>query len=260
MWVFAADETLRQVELSGLPPVDPSRTDLPPEWRKLPAFVVETGQRLALKQVRRGEPEPPPDRIRLRRELWLDLSGQGFTVRDSFSGTLARTWRLDVQRPSELGRAALDRTEQLITANPKSQALGVELRKGQLSLEADSRMARGGRLPAVGWSADVEQLGGTVHLPPGWWLLTASGVDNAPEAWTARWTLLGFFFVIIVALSAGRLFGRGWGVVALLAMVFTYAEPGRSVPRLAEPPRSGGLDRGGSRRDGSEARRSSGVA
>jgi hypothetical protein len=226
VWVFAADETLRQVELGGLPPVDPSRTDLPPEWRQLPAFVVEPGQKLALKEVRRGEPEPPPDRIRLRRELWLDLSGQAFTVRDSFSGSLARTWRLDVQKPGVLGRAALDRTEQLITANPSSQALGVELRRGQLSLEADSRTARSGRLPAVGWLADVEQLNGTLHLPPGWWLLTASGVDSAPGSWTARWTLLGFFFVIIVALAAGRLFGRVWGVVALLAMVFTYAEPG----------------------------------
>jgi hypothetical protein len=226
VWVFAADETLRQVELTGLSPIDPSRTDLPPEWRKLPAFVVDAGQRLALKQVRRGEPEPPPDRIQLHRELWLDVSGQAFTIRDRFSGSLARTWRLDVQRPGELGRAAFDRAEQLITANPTSQALGVELRRGQLSLEADSRLARAGRLPAVGWSADVEQLGDTVHLPPGWWLLTASGVDSAPGAWTARWTLLGFFFVIIVALAVGRLFGRVWGVLALLAMVFSYAEPG----------------------------------
>jgi hypothetical protein len=226
VWVFAANETLRQVELGGLSPVDPSRTELPAEWRKLPAFVVDPGQRLSLKQMRRGEPEPPPDRIQLQRELWLDLSGQGFTIRDHFSGSLARTWRLDVQRPGELGRAALDHAEQLITANPASQALGVELRQGSLSLEADSRVTRGGRLPAVGWSADVEHLGGTVHLPPGWWLLGASGVDSVPGAWTARWTLLGFFFAIIVALAVGRLFGRGWGGVALLAMVFTYAEPG----------------------------------
>ena len=226
VWVFAADETLRQVEVSGLSPVDPSRTDLPPDWRKLPAFVVDGGQRLTLKEVRRGEPEPPPDRIRLRRELWLDLSGQAFTIRDRFSGILGRTWRLDVERPGDLGRAALDRAEQLITANPKTQALGVELRRGQLNLEADSRVSRAGRLPAVGWSADVEQLGGTVHLPPGWWLLTASGVDASPGAWTARWTLLAFFFVIIVALATGRLFGRGWGALALLAMIFTYAEPG----------------------------------
>jgi hypothetical protein len=226
VWVFAADEGLRQVEVSGLPPVDPSRTDLPPEWRRLPAFAVEAGQKLALKEVRRGEPEPPPDRIRLRRELWLDLSGLGYSVRDSFSGSLARTWRLDLLPPGVLGRAALDRTEQLVTANSSSHALGIELRRGALALEADSRTARVSRLPAVGWSADVEQLTATLHLPPGFWLLTATGVDSAPGSWTARWTLLGFFFVIIVALATGRLFGRGWGLVALLAMVFTYAEPG----------------------------------
>jgi hypothetical protein len=50
-------------------------------------------------------------------------------------------------------------------------------------------------------------------------------VDEAPGAWAARWTLLGFFFVLIVALATGRIFGRGWGVVALLAMTLTYAEP-----------------------------------
>jgi hypothetical protein len=60
VWVFAANETLRQVELSGLQPVDPSRTDLPPEWRALPAFLVEPDARLALKEVRRGEAEGRP--------------------------------------------------------------------------------------------------------------------------------------------------------------------------------------------------------
>ncbi|HXB57129.1 MAG TPA: hypothetical protein VN461_20360 [Vicinamibacteria bacterium] len=225
VWVFAADERLRQVELSGLAPVDSSRTDLPAEWRKLPAFAVEAGARLTLKEVRRGEPVPPPDRIRLHRELWLDLAGGAFTVRDNFSGALSRTWRLDLQRPGELGRAALDRTDQLITSNPTTQAPGLELRRGALNLEADSRVPRSGRLLAVGWSADVERLEGTLHLPPGWWLLAATGVDEAPGAWAARWTLLGFFFVLIVALATGRIFGRGWGVVALLAMTLTYAEP-----------------------------------
>jgi hypothetical protein len=225
VWVFAADERLRQVELSGLPPVDASRTDLPAQWRKLPAFAVEAGARLTLKEVRRGEPVPPPDRIRLHRELWLDLAGGAFTVRDTFSGALSRTWRLDLQRPGQLGRAALDKTDQLITANPTTLAPGLELRRGALSLEADSRVPHSGRLLAVGWSADVERLDGTLHLPPGWWLLAATGVDEAPGAWATRWTLLGFFFVLIVALATGRIFGRGWGVVALLAMTLTYAEP-----------------------------------
>jgi hypothetical protein len=231
VWAFAADETLRQVELSGLAPVDPSRTDLPPEWRKLPAFVIEPKQRLAFKEVRRGEPVASPDRLELRREMWLDLSGQGLTIRDRFSGALARTWRLDLARPAELGRAAVDGAEQLVTASPTSQAPGVELRRGQLSLEADSRMPRAGRLLAVGWSVDVETLVATLHVPPGWWLLAATGVDEAPGAWAGRWTLLGFFFVIIVALVTGRLFGRAWGIVALLAMLLLHAEEG--APSLA---------------------------
>jgi hypothetical protein len=225
VWVFAADEPLRQVELSGLAPVDPSRTDLPPEWRSLPAYVVEPASKLTLSELRRGETEAPPDRIQLERQIWLDLSGGGFTVRDSFTGALSRTWRLDLKRPGELGRAALDQVDQLITANPASGAAGLELRRGALDLEADSRSPRSGPLPAVGWSADVERLGATLNLPPGWWLLAATNVDRAPGAWTARWTLLGVFFVLVVAGATFRLFGRGWGVVALLAMTLSYDEP-----------------------------------
>jgi hypothetical protein len=225
VWAFAADEALRQVELSGLAPVDPSRTDLPPEWRSLPAYVVGPSSRLSLKEIRRGEAEPPPDRIQLQRQIWLDLSGQGFTVRDSFTGALSRTWRLDLAKPGELGRAALDQADQLITANPRTGAPGLELRRGALRLEADSRAPRSGRLPAVGWSADVEHLGATLNLPPGWWLLAATNVDRAPGAWTERWTLLGVFFVLIVAGATLRLFGRAWGVIALLAVGLTYDEP-----------------------------------
>ncbi len=226
VWVFAADETLRQVELSGLQPVDPSRTDLPAEWRTLPAFLAEPGAQLKLAEVRRGEALPPPDRVQLARELWLDLGGGAFTVRDRFSGALARTWRLDVARPAELGRVSVDDAEQLITAAPDSKAPGVELRKGALAMEADSRLPRAGRLPAVGWTADVEKLEATLHLPPGWSLFAATGADAAPGAWTARWNLLAFFFVLIVALATGRLFGRAWGAVALAAVVFSYDEAG----------------------------------
>jgi hypothetical protein len=224
VWVFAANETLRQVELSGLQPVDPSRTDLPAEWRALPAFLVEPAARLTLKEIRRGEAEAAPDRIQLHRELWLDVAGHAFTVRDTFSGALSRTWRLDLQRPAEPGRVSVDTTEQFITANPTNKAPGVELRHGALKLEADSRVPRSEPLRAVGWSADVEQLAANLHLPPGWSLLAATGVDHAPGAWTGRWNLLAFFFVLIVAM--GRLFGRGWGVVALLAVVFAYEEQG----------------------------------
>ena len=223
VWVFEADERLRQVQLSGGTPVDPSRTDLPEEWRKLPAFSVSPGSGLSLKEVRRGEPDAAPDKLQLRRELWLDLDGAALTVRDSWSGDLNRTWRLDLLA-GELGRVAVGGADQLVTSNPEGAAPGVELRTGALDMVADSRVPRTGVLPAVGWSAGVEQLQSTLHLPPGWRLLGATGVDSLPGAWVSRWTLLGFFFVLLVAFGVQRLLGWRAAVVALLAVGLSYHE------------------------------------
>lgn len=226
VWVFEARESLRQVELSGAPAIDPSRTDLPEGWRRFPAFVLDPRTALALKEVRRGEPEPAPDAVSLQREMWLDVDGRAFTVRDTFGGALRRTWRLDLLPPAEPGRIAVDSQDQLVTSHPVSKTPGVELRRSALALVAESRLTRGGALPAVGWAVDVEQLRATLHLPPGWRLWAAAGVDKATGAWTERWTLLGFFFVLIVAAAASRLFGRGVGALALLAVVLSYDEPG----------------------------------
>jgi hypothetical protein len=226
VWVFAADEELRQVELSGPPAVDPSRTDLPEEWRSLPAFLVEPGARLAIATVRRGQPEAAPDALQLTRQIWLDPDGRGASVRDSFAGTLHGTTRLDVRPPAALGRVAVDGQDQVVTADPETQAAGVELRRATLRMEADSRLALAGALPAVGWSTGVERLHATLNLPPGWRLLAARGVDHLPGTWTSRWTLLALFFVLLAAFGAYRLFGAGAAALSLLALGLTYGEPG----------------------------------
>ena len=226
VWVFAADEAHRQVELSGPTPIDPSRTELPEEWRALPAFLVEPGASLAFAEVRRGEAEPPPDALTLARELWLDPDGRAAGVRDHFGGTLHATTRLDLRPPGMLGRIAIDGQDQLVTADPETKAAGVELRRSALELEADSRIALGGEIPAVGWTTGVEQLQATLHVPPGWSLLAASGVDRVPGTWTSRWTLLSFFLVLIVTLAVQRLFGLRPAALALLALVLLHGEPG----------------------------------
>lgn len=231
VWVFAPNEELRQAELTGAVPVDPSRTDLPDDWKKLAAYQVDAKTELGLKETRRGEGAPSPDRIGLVRQVWLDLDGKAFTLRDRFSGTLTRTTRLELSAPGVLGRASVDGEDQLVTLDPKTKGTGVELRKAALALEADSRLPRkGGRLSAVGWKADVQSLSATLHLPPGWRLLGASGVDRAPGAWIGSWSLLSFFLVLVVSLAAWRLFGTTWGVVALAALVAVHGEAG--APRL----------------------------
>ena len=226
VWVFAADETQRQVELSGPTAIDPSRTELPNEWRALPAFLVEPGTSLSFKEVRRGEAEPAPDALTLTRALWLDPDGRGASARDRFGGTLRATTRLDLLPPGALGRIAVSGQDQLVTANPETKAAGVELRSSTLQLEADSRLALGGALPAVGWTTGVEQLQTTLHVPPGWSLLGSTGVDRIAGTWTSRWTLLAFFFVLIVTLAVYRLFGLQPALVALAALVLLHGEPG----------------------------------
>jgi hypothetical protein len=225
VWVFAADERQRQVELSGPTPVDPSRTELPEEWRALPAFLVEPGASLALHEVRRGEAEPPPDALSLARELWVDPDGRGASVRDVFGGTLRATSRLDIRPPGALGRIAVNGQDQLVTSDPATKAAGVELRNSALQLEADSHLALGGPIPAVGWTTGVEQLQAVLHVPPGWTVFAATGVDRAPGTWTSRWTLLGFFFVLIVTLAVQRLFDLRSAALALGALVLTHGEP-----------------------------------
>jgi len=226
VWVFAANEDLRQVELSGPPAIDPSRTELPDGWRTLPAFLVEPGAALTIATVRRGLPEAAPDAVQLSREIWLDPDGRGASVRDTFGGTLHATSRLDLLAPGTLGRVAVDGLDQLVTANPETETAGVELRRSALQMEADSRLAFGGGLPAVGWSTGVESLHARLHLPPGWTILGARGVDHLPGTWTSRWTLLGFFFVLLVAFAAYRLFGLRHAVLAVATLVLTHGEPG----------------------------------
>ena len=132
---------------------------------------------------------------------------------------------------------SVDATEQLITANPTTQAPGVELRRGALNLEADSRVPRGGPLRAVGWSADVEAL--AADSPPAARLVAArrhrrrpgpGGVDGALDA--AR---------VLLRPRGGA--GDGpplrprLGCDRAARRRLPVRRAGRAVPRVAEPAR-----------------------
>jgi hypothetical protein len=223
IWVWAADESLRQVSIKGAQSVDPARTNLDTAWKELPAFRLGAGERMVFATTRRGEPEPPPNHLVLDRELWLDLDGRGYTVRDRISGTMRRGWRLDLEA-GKLGHVAAGGEDQLITVAPDSGKPGVELRQSALDLTAEWRADQSLQtLPAVGWSEDVQSLSATLNLPPGWSLFAVDGVDKV-TTWISRWDLLGFFFVLLVALATGKLVGVAWGALALLTLVVCHHE------------------------------------
>lgn len=225
IWVFVPRTEHRQTEVTGGLSIDPQRTNLPEAWRGFAAYQLEGGGELELATLRRGQPQPPPKRLRLERELWLDLDGHGYTGRDRLSGSVSRTWRLDLLE-GELGHAEIHGVDQLITQHPVSGSRGVELRQGTLDLSAEWRLdgARA-KLPAVAWSENVEQLGANLYLPPGWQLLGVSGADSVSQSWLSRWDLFAVFFVLVVAVAVAKLDRWGWGVLASFALVVAHGEP-----------------------------------
>ena len=234
IWSFRPKPELRLVEIGGVPSIDPLQTSVPNDWKTYPAYRLLPGETMRLKQIKRGDPEPAPDQLTLDRSLWLRFDGSGYTIQDQIKGQKNTHWRLEIDPAVTLGRVAVDGSERLITRRKDSDRAGVELRNGVLSLTADS-VYQGtiGSLPATGWDHDFQQVRGRLHLPPGWKLLHAAGIDNIPRTWVKRWTLLDFFVVLIFTISLARLFSRPLAGIAFLTLILTYHEPG--APRYVWP-------------------------
>jgi len=213
------------VEVAGTR-IDPRQTTLPPDWQQLPAYRLSGEEGLRLKVIRRGQAESSPDRLSLERTLWLDFDGGGYSVRDRIQGTLGSTWRLETLPELQLGRVLVDGQPRFITRLPGGERPGVEVRRGDLLLEAEARHAgRRGELPVTGWAADFRKVSTTLHLPPGWSLFAVSGVDNVPGTWLQRWSLLDLFLVLILSLAVYRLWDWRAGLLALATLVVIWHEP-----------------------------------
>ena len=122
LWVFDARPELRVVEIEQLDAIDPSLSNLPDDWKNLPAYKINQGQAMVFKTVRRGDPEPEPNQLNLSRKLWLDFDGSGYTVNDTITGKMTRGWRLNTLPQTQLGKVTLNGNNQFIPrikpANP----------------------------------------------------------------------------------------------------------------------------------------------
>ena len=135
----------------------------------------------------------------------LDAGEYGICVS---CGELINQKRLEARPEIRLGQVTVDGRPQFITRLHDSERQGVEVRRGSINLNADSRYQGDiANLPAVGWEHDFRQVGATLHLPPGWELFSAAGIDNVPPTWLQRWTLLDLFLVLIAALAINHLWG-----------------------------------------------------
>ncbi len=123
---FQANPEFRTAEIEGLAAVDVTQTTFPEKWRGLPVYQWKTDTTFQLTEKMRGMGLKRPEGLSINRRLWLDEDGGGFTYRDNVTGKMQQVWRLDVAAGHDLGTVRVDGEAQLITANPQTNASGVE--------------------------------------------------------------------------------------------------------------------------------------
>ncbi len=183
------------------------------------------GTTMRFVQTRRGTPIPRRTSSRSHARCGSISTARAYTAQDVITGTLNRESRLTMAPPTVLGRVAINGRDQFITTTGDTARMGVEVRQGSLSVTADSRIVGDPRdIPAVGWAHDFHQVTGTLHVPPGWTVLYATGVDDVPGTWLRHWSLLEIFLALMVGIVIGRLYGLAWGALALVMLVLVLPE------------------------------------
>ncbi len=226
IWVFEARNELRSASVEGVPPMDPQQTELPAEWRSLPAYFVTPGKTVKIIQHKRGDEGRPADDLSISRTLWLDFDGRGLTAADSISGSVSRSARIEAERDTMPGRAIIAGKDQLITEIKKGSRPGVEVRPGNLAMTAYSRIEADPRnFTATGWAHPFNHASASLRLPPGWRLLHVSGADKAYPTWVSRWTFLDFFLLVVAVLATASLFGPRLAALAAAALALAWHEP-----------------------------------
>jgi hypothetical protein len=226
--------------------VDPRQAGVPDDWQGLPALAVSEGARLQVEERSRGQSEHEKQRLTLQREMWLDFSGKGFFARDRIEGSMRQGWRFDVAQPYKLERAdsLAARTSGgqgleaalLVTQGADESLTGVEWRQPQVTLNAGVRLAASAsaRVPVTGWRQAFDSVDATLHLPYGYRLLAAPGVDRVSgNVWVEHWTMLEVFFAAFFTLLAWRLFGVRGGVAAAAYLMLAMPEPLAPVQSFA---------------------------
>jgi hypothetical protein len=248
VWQFRVAPEFRIAQLEGVPGVDPAQADVPnwledvsedtaARWgwmlgsQALPTFVLEPQAVATLAASLRGLPSERPPRLTLAREMWLGFDGDEFIARDTLSGNVGSAQRFDMRLPWQLEEARHgDNQNLLVTQGPVAGSSGFEWRDAQLQVSTGARAPRSGGLPASGWSQPFDSASAQLHLPPGYRLFGARGVDSADGSWVDRWTLLDLFLASMVLLLSWRMKIPELSLALLGWLLWGWHEP--DAPRL----------------------------
>jgi len=228
IWSYAAAPELRMTEAEAESVIDPTQANVPEAWRGLPAFVLEPGQAVEIREVSRGKTGDESNTLSLQRELWLRFDGSQWLGRDQLNGQMRQDWRIDLRAPLQLERASSGGEPLLITQG-ENALRGVEWRERNADLDASWSAKAAKVLPVSGWNQSLESANWRINLPPGWRLLAATGADRSAATWWGQWRLFDAFGVAFLAVLGFRLLGMQVGIALGLCLILVYFEPNAPV-------------------------------
>lgn len=223
-WSFKNFDKLRSVELTGARSISAGASRLPENWRDGSLLQLDKGEALEIVTLSRGMGETAPDSISLYRSIWPKINGDGLVVRDQFSGSVKKNFRLDSSEETMLGRVTSGGEQTLITENPQTNNWGIQLTSEAINLEAVSEYKSSSSFPALGWDRKVVRLSGEYHIPPSNMLLTMTGVKQVSNAWLDSWDLLKVFFGVLIVIATFKFCSPLLGYLVGVAIVLNHQE------------------------------------
>ena len=229
---FLSNTNIRQVKLTGATSIDTTQVDIPSDWANLPTYKLGADTTLKLETQYRGDDSPPANQLKVQRNLWLDFDGSKITGLEKINGKMNKDWRINSAKDTTIGRATVENQPVLITDHNGQQ--GLEIRSPNINLSAVTLIDNSKEFSASGWDATADNFSATLHLPPGWRVIYAAGVDRIQGTWISKWDLWDLFLVLIITAVTRKLISNKAALLALAALVIAYHETGS--PLTAIPP------------------------
>ena len=222
LWGFEARPNHRVVSISGVPSVDLSLTNSP--FQDVPGFIVTSQNVLELVEQQTTDVTASDGLLRVDRDLWLGFDGEHFVAEDRLTAELEQERRLTTHYTP--GKIVDGQRTRLITFfdGDDEPLPGVNATIRDEHLTATSLVPRDGAIFSTGWDVDVQELSGTLHLPPGWRLIGAQGVDYAQGSWLEEWDLWDIFLVLLLIAISLRVTRTWWVALIGVAAIITYQD------------------------------------
>ncbi len=223
LWFFEENRDFRVIEvISGLQTVDTRNTNVPNDWKRLPAYVVSKDDKVELKAIE-YDMEKNKDKLSLTRQIKLSFDGSYYSVKDDIYADLKDDGRLLLDPSFLLTSAEINGNPVPITMLEGQSSVGIEVRKGTNNITTISRVKNDGKeIKTSGYNRVFDSANWDLLLPQGYKLFHVFGGDEVSQSWVNSWNLLSIFHIMVLGVIFYYIFGLKTAFISEALFIIMY--------------------------------------